>query len=314
MPDLQRHEFAVAFCVDRKFFHLALFVIWQIAHLNPHRRFDFVIATQDDLAVPDWAKSHGVILHRCGPVPDGSEPAMFHGSNSTLYRLMLARELGDRYRRILYMDSDMFVEGGDINRLLDIDLGPHPIGAALDFCYFRWSTYHAEEFVAEGLPALLYFNSGFQIIDTKAYREQEVERRSFDVCKTYKKRIRLGDQTLINLALRGKFAQISPCWNWQADFMYPHFSHYHPVFCHHFITHRKPNLVSTGKLATRFNATYRHFMTEFAPEALPDLAPPPEARMQTIKEHIRMAMDSYLAGANATAVLARFPDPYQARL
>jgi hypothetical protein len=51
----QRHDCAVVFCCDRNYFVLTLFLIWQIAHLNPNRRFDFVIASQDDLVVPDWA-------------------------------------------------------------------------------------------------------------------------------------------------------------------------------------------------------------------------------------------------------------------
>lgn len=314
MPVPERHDCAVAFCLDRNFFALALFMIWQIAHLNPNRRFDFVIASHDDLVVPDWAKGYGIVLHRPGPLPEGSEVARFRNSMSTLFRLMLARELGDRYRRIIYMDSDMFVEGGDLHRLMEIDLGPHPIAAVLDYPNFRLAVFHADEFKVAGLPALPYFNSGFQVIDTRAYREQEVEQRAFAVCKTHRQPITFSDQTLINLVLKGKFAQLAPCWNWQLNFKFPHFGHFYPVFNHHFIGQKKPNRLSDGLMPARFNQAYRHFMTQFGMAALADLAPPPEPRMLSSREQALMACDIALAGRIAAGILARHPDPYRARL
>lgn len=94
MPDTQRHDCAVAFCCDRNYYHLALFMVWKIAHYNPHRRFDFVISSRDDLEIPDWAKSLGLTLHRTGDLPDYAEVARFIGSMAPLYRLTLVRELG----------------------------------------------------------------------------------------------------------------------------------------------------------------------------------------------------------------------------
>jgi len=314
MQDPQKHDCAVAFCVDRNFFPLALFMIWQIAHLNPHRRFDFVVATQDDLAIPEWAKPYGIVLHRSGDLPAYAEAARFRGSMSTLFRLTLARELGHRYRRIIYMDSDMYVAGGDLGRLMDIDLGPHPIGAVLDGQFFYAAAPHDEEFLAAGLPLLPYLNSGFQVIDTRAYQEQEVERRSFDVCKTYKRQIKKGDQTLINFALLGKFAQLAPCWNWQLDDKLPQLAHYVPVFHHHFVWHNKPNLVSTSRLPVRFNQAYRDFMTLHVPDALTNLAAAPSPQPLPFRMQVRMVVNGLLTRQVASAVIARYPDPYRAIL
>lgn len=208
MTDPEKHDCAVAFCVDRTFYPFSLFMIWQISQLNPHRQFDFVIASQDDLVVPDWAKPLGILLHRPGAVPEYARHARLKSTASNLFRLMLARELGDRYRRIIYMDSDIHVAGGDLGRLMEIDLGPHPIGAVLDYIHFIRADSHAEQYRVSGLPALPYLNSGFQVIDTKAHLQQEVERGAFDMCKTYTKRF-AGDQAILNLALRGNFAQLA---------------------------------------------------------------------------------------------------------
>lgn len=310
----QRHDCAVAFCVDAKFFPYALFMIWQIAHLNPDRRFDFVIASDEDLSVPDWAKPHGIVMHRAGEPPAGAEVARFRGSMSTLMRIMLARELGDRYRRIIYMDSDMFVAGGDLGRLMEVDLGPHPIGAALDYCCFYPLARTPKEFAEMGWPAVPYFNSGFQVIDTKAYRDQEVERRSFEFCGIYKKPMPFGDQTLTNLALRGKFAQLAPCWNWQFDFQIPHLAHFYPVFHHHFIGKQKPQAVDSGLLSSRFNHAYRAFMERHMPEGLARLAPPAKPRLLTFGEQAGMIYRNLIFGKPAMDIIERHPDPYRAIL
>ncbi|MCX7286672.1 MAG: hypothetical protein NTW20_03685 [Rhodobacterales bacterium] len=314
MPDLQKHDCAVAFCVDRKFFPFSLFMIWQIAHLQPDRRFDFVISAQEELALPDWAEPYGIVLHRAGNPPEEAEVARYHGSLSTVLRIMLARELGDRYRRIIYMDSDMFVEGGDLGRLFDIDLGPHPIGAVLDVPHFCSARPDIIDFRTVGLPPLPYFNAGFQVIDTRAYRDQEVERRSFEVCKTFPETILFGDQTLTNLALRGKFAQLAPCWNWTLDLSFPLLAHYHPVFHHHFASPDKPNLVSTSTLPVRFNQAYRDFFLKYLPEELPSLVAPPRPRSFTFKEEAIIAINTLQTGRHASAIIRQFPDPYVARL
>lgn len=314
MPTPQDHDCAVAFCVDRKFFPFALFMIWQIAHLNLDRRFDFVISSQEQLDLPDWARPYGIVLHRAGEPPPESEVARYHGSMATVLRIMLARELGDRYRRIIYMDSDMFVEGGDLGRLFDIDLGPHPIGAVLDLPFFCSARPKMIDYEAMGLPTLPYFNAGFQVIDTRAYQEQEVERRSFEVCKTFPKAILFGDQTLTNLALRGGFAELAPCWNWELSITFPQLAHLYPVFHHHFVSQEKPNLVSNTLLPVRFNQAYRDFFRTHVPEALTKLAAPARPRSFTATEQAIMALNLIQTGRFAEAVIRRFPDPYLARL
>ncbi len=308
----QSHDCAVALCCDRKFFPFALFMIWQIAHHNPFRRFDFVISTQDDLQVPAWAKPYGIVLHKTGTVPVTMNMGRFEGSVATLFRLMLARELGDRYRRILYLDCDMFVEGGDFSRLLEVDLGPHPIGAVLDAPHFYVAEFRAKEFVAAGLPAVPYFNSGLQLIDTKAYREQDVERRACAVVTTHPQSLVYTDQSLMNMALRGKFAQLAPCWNWQLNYHLPFVPMRYPVFLNHFIGGRKPDRESSGQHGARFNEAYRAFVTTYMPELLPNFAlpcdPAPIAFRNAANILVRHVMASKLVGD----MIARYPDPYRA--
>lgn len=314
MPDPQRHEHAVALCCDQNYFHLALFMVWKIAHYNPHREFDIVISSGDDLVLPDWAKALDVIFHKTGVLPDYAEVARFRGSLATLYRLNLVGELGNRYRRIIYLDSDMFIEGGDLNRLLKVDLGRHPIGAVLDAPFFYEANHRAKEFVIANLPAQPYVNTGFQLIDSQAYAEQDVARRSLDVCKTHPEAIVLTDQSLTNLALRGGFALLAPCWNWQMNGRYPLMPWTYPVFFRHFIGRVKPDRVSNGVHDARFNQAYRHFFEMMLPEALPLLAPPGSRMPMPLSELVNLALKHRRGSGIMRTMLTRFADPYRAEI
>lgn len=313
MPAADRHESAVALCCDGRFFPFALFMIWQIAHHNPVRRFDFVISSQDDLEVPDWAKPYGIVMHKTGAVPVKMDMTRFQGSVATLFRLTLARELGDRYRRILYLDCDMFVDGGDFSRLLETDLGPHPIGAVLDAPHLYVAEYRAREFATAGLPAAPYFNSGLQLIDTQAYREQDVERRACAMATTYPAAMHYMDQSLLNLALQGKFAQLAPCWNWQSNDRLQLVPLRYPVFINHFTGTKKPDRVALGLHGARFNAGYRAFFAALMPEVLGRIAPPCDPVPMATKAAGGIALRHVMAARPVGDILARHPDPYRAR-
>lgn len=311
MREPQGHDCAVAFCCDQKYFPFTLFVIRQIVFHDPAPGFDIVISSADDLQMPEWAKGYGIVLHRPGPLPEVAETAYFKGKGPMLHRLLLARELGDRYRRILYLDSDLFVEGGDLGRILLSDMGAHPIAAVLDAAFLFEPRYHAREYKAAGLPALPYANTGIQLIDTAAYREQEVERRSFDQATLNRDALVLSDQSLTNLALQGKFAQLAPCWNWQWNARFPLVALRYPVFIRHFIGPAKPDRTSSVHVDARFNQAYRSFLTRFFPDRLSTLAPPCDPTPMGIADAAQIFLRHYKARKLLVDILGRCPDPYQ---
>lgn len=313
MPDRQRHDCAVALCVDRKFFPLALFVCRQIVFHNPNRRFDLLIVTRDALEMPAWADPLGILLHQTGAPPDSAIPATRRlGSETPLYRLALARELGDRYRRILYIDSDIFVEGGDLSRLMQVDMGPHPIAATLDAPFLYDAAFHAHEFRRTGLPRAPYCNTGVQVIDTRAYVEQEVEQRSLDSFQRHPDAIIYTDQSLTNLALRGGFAHLAPCWNWQNNLRLPLMVRTYPVFVRHFIGPRKPDRQALREQDARFALAYRDYFAQFFPEALDTLAPLPDPTPLRLREMLKILVNHVQSQKIVAAEIARFPDPYRA--
>lgn len=310
MTDKQRHDSAVAFCVDRKFLHLALFMVRQIAFHNPVRQFDFVIATQDRVDLPGWAQTLGVTVHTVGALPVLPVPARFNGSMAAYFRLLLPGELRGLYRRILYLDADMFVEGGDFNRILQADIGPHPLAAARDAPMYYLPQHHAREFIAAGLPPLPYANTGALLIDTAAFNDQDVARRAFAVAESHPKGFHLADQSLFNLALRGKFAELSPAWNWQLSGRLPLVTLNYPVFLRHFIGAKKPNSDSGDLRDARFRQAYEDHFRAFAPEELATLAPAGDPMPMTLQRAAKLVLWHLQSRDLVAAQIARFKCPY----
>lgn len=307
----QRHDHAVAFCVDRNYLVFALFMIRQIAFHNPNRRFDFVIASQDELEIPDWAAGYGIRLHRTGQLPDLPLPARFRGSMAPYFRILLPLELQADYRKILYLDADMFVEGGDLSRLLDQDLGPYPLAAARDAPSLYLPNHHAREFRQIGLPQLRYANTGAMLIDTAAYVEQDVARRAFSQADGHPNGFHLADQSLFNLALRGQFAELSPAWNWMLSGSLPLMTIPFPVFLRHFIGKDKPNNNPRDQRDARFHRAYAEFFALYAPEELKRLAPPRNPEPMGLKRIAKLALLHLRARPQMKESLARFSDPYK---
>lgn len=312
MPDLQRHDGAVVFCCDRKFFHFALFMIRQMEFHNPARRFEFVISTDDELRIPDWALSFGISFLKPAALPEVANHPKMKGKEAHLHRLSLARQLVGRYRRILCIDCDMFVEGGDLNRLFEVDIGSHSVWMALDLRYFMVAEFHAPEFRLAGLRAKPYANSGLQPIETRAYCDQEIERHLFDAPRDYSHAPDFSDKSMTNIALQGRFTQLVWIWNWQRGARMPLVTVRYPTFLRHFISTTRPDRDISGKLDPRFNLAYRKFMTHFMPKLLPTLAPPCDPAPIGLKDLAKIARKHFGVSRLIGDFLARHPDPYRA--
>jgi hypothetical protein len=156
-----------------------------------------------------------------------------------------------------------------------------------------------------GLPALLYMKVGLQLIDTRAHMEREVERRAFAAIAKVPKAIILSDQSALNLALVGKFAELSPCWNWQAN------TQRFPIVVQHVIAGQKPGRFSSGRIDTRFHMQDRDVFSRHDPGFLPMLAAPYDPAPMSLRDILRMAWKHELPKEQSGRLIARHPDPYR---
>lgn len=139
----------------------------------------------------------------------------------------------------------------------------------------------------------------------------------FDVCKTGPEAVVPTDQSLTNLALRGGFALLAPCRNWQMNERYPLVPWRYPVFIRHFIGRIKPDRDSQGIHDARFNRAYRDFllMTHMMPpEALPLLAPPCDPMPTSLSALVNLLLRVHRGAAILRQMLTRFADPYRAEI
>lgn len=261
---------AVAFCCDHRYFAYALFAATQIAELHPDRDFDICICGAEEMAIPDTLRHLSI---RSVTLIPGTTFSTFgldaRRSESAYHRLLLASQLGRDYDRILYLDSDIHVQGGDMSRLLDIELDDRPIAAVRDNPQWRTPTRLTKDFKALKLPYAPYFNSGVLVIDTHAWRLQEVEKRALAFGAQHGPRLKRHDQTLLNAVLRGHWAEISPMWNWQ----YSKTTRLHEALLSahivHFIGPSKPWNASDGALPPRFSFALTRFLNKYLPSHQP---------------------------------------------
>jgi len=261
-----RKDTAVVICCDARFLPYALFTCRQIAFRCPKRKFDIVIVTQDALQLPDWATAWGVQSCQMGdldPVVNHlgikRTLAVINSSIATMLPITITSNLEHMYRRVLCFDSDIYFEGGDLDRLMQVDLGPHPLAAVREVMLCHNPSHHMPDMKAMGLPRFNYFNSGVMVIDTKAFEDQDVARRCWDIAKTHPDTLNFAGQSCLNGALMGSYAELAPSWNWCSSTTHPLLTLSYPVHIHHFAGSAKPNTTSKRRVEARFRSAYEDF-------------------------------------------------------
>ncbi|WP_233713137.1 glycosyltransferase family 8 protein [Amaricoccus solimangrovi] len=267
--DAPKSDKAIVFACDANYAPFAWFAAARIAALSPGRDFDICLAATEPLTAPAGL-AIGARICRIGT--GDAFAALCRDTRRTgaaYLRYALPRALGRDYRRILYLDADIFPQAGDLSALLDIDLLGHAVGAVRDNSQWRTPSRRPRSFGRLGLPWAPYFNSGVLLIDTAAYEAAGVLDRALALGAEYPpERIGL-DQELINATLRGDWAELSPVWNWQYTWASRLLEGMVCANLVHFIGHRKPWTHDGGELPPRFRRAYRAFLATHFPDRPP---------------------------------------------
>ena len=105
--------------------------------------------------------------------------------------------------RILYMDGDVIVTG-DLTPLFEMEMGDYPIAAVndLDIQTDMWN-----------LGIHDTFNSGVVLFNNCLLRQQNQSSILLDTAKKHYEEIRLGDQSVLNIAFRDKWIHLDRTYN-----------------------------------------------------------------------------------------------------
>lgn len=264
-----RHAKAVYLCADERFYPYALFVIDQIASKLPNRDFDLVILSPEPLPDHPLIATHAVRLVSVDLA--GMRDQLHTDSRIPLaaYLRILAPDLfADQYRRLLYLDCDMFYQRGDLSTLLDLDMKGHAIAAVRDLPQMRKPHRVPKDFQILNLPQTRYFNSGVLLIDVAQWRSEQVAQRAIAFAAEAGEKLTMHDQTALNAVFMGKWLELNPVWNFIFTHQTMYFTAMFDICFYHFAGRRKPFKGNYGGIPIRFTQPYRDFFTRHWPSAL----------------------------------------------
>lgn len=264
------HRRAVVLTCDNRFFPFATLLASQIATAFPEDRrdFDICILTNDNLPDHPLVGRFGLRIVRF-EMPESwtglKVTAKF--SHATYLRIAAPRLLAADYDRLLYLDSDILFLRGDISALLSCDLGGRPVGAVLDNLHHRSPKKAMIEFKAVGRKTSKYFNAGVLLIDVARYLSQDIEKKTFAYAVPELERyMHTRDQSMMNLALAGNWAELAPQWNFPSFHRYFFFLHWADPCFLHFMSSRKPWSDANGLYSAAVVRIYRDHLEEHFPE------------------------------------------------
>src|SRR5208283_3924538 len=185
-----------------------------------------------------------------------------------------------RFERIVPIDSDMLIVRPGLKRLESFDLGGRPLAAAYDMIFlmdFKGDAL-ARQFQRSrrGLGLALdtpYFNAGLMAIDRAAWRAEKLTERVTRAFRDTPERFPFMEQDALNATLRGRFAPLSPRYNFMGDFFLLDLERRLEPIVLHFVNAPKPWEFATFRGEARFAENYRDW---FAASPWPDWARAPE--------------------------------------
>ena len=130
-------------------------------------------------------------------LPIHKENQPYHITSSAYYRLFLTDILPNTIDKVLYLDSDIIING-DISELWENDITNFAVGAIPDMDEGNLNIYRRLQYS----PKLGYFNSGVLLINLRYWRENNLLKAYLEFWKDYPDRVVYHDQDILNYVLR----------------------------------------------------------------------------------------------------------------
>ena len=132
-------------------------------------------------------------------------------SSAIYYRLALPRLLDESRKKCIYVDCDLLFYD-DIQKLWDINLNGHPVGAIEDIGLTTSKKRFLEKQRDIGLKATSsYFNSGVVIMDLEQWREKDYSTIAMELASNND--FKSHDQDVLNKLFMDNWEQIDLRWN-----------------------------------------------------------------------------------------------------
>ncbi|MEM7270610.1 MAG: glycosyltransferase family 8 protein [Pseudomonadota bacterium] len=216
---------AVIFACDHNYIWPALLAANAVAEFASDLNFDIRIFSCT--YVPDNFAEHAAPGVQAEVLPFGDFTVKTgvteRHSMATFLRLFAVQKILADYDRILYFDADMTVRHGDVGVFWDADLGGRPTAAVRD--WINWGVVrrpNRDYLHGLGISEETggYFNSGFLLIDAKEWRRLDLIGQILKFLDEEPELCRFHDQSALNYVMKGRWAEVSPLWNWQTKVLH----------------------------------------------------------------------------------------------
>lgn len=306
-----RHRQAVVLCCDQGFMKFAAFVVSEIFEMHPNADFDVCICGSETLELPETLAHLPVRICKI-PLPSvlDDAPQSYRINLSSYLRLFVPTTFADDYDRILYLDSDILLRGGDLSRLLRVELADdHPIAAVRTSHQRGNQLKEMPEFKALGQEPAPYFNAGILVIDVPRWEAEEVLAKSLELMAARPDVLKMHDQSVLNIILRDKWSELSVVWNWMYSGRFSYLLESCDPFVLHFAGRIKPWNRLNGEFPPKYPEAYRAFFAEHYPDEAEKM-PPSASIFAAPKFHKKSLLKQWWDFNALARYISRFDDPY----
>lgn len=214
----QQSDCAIVLCADRAYFPPAYALAASLAR-GPAGRNDIYVLTEAGAhlqRLPPDLPFKVLMPEFIGRLPN--VPERWHPFTQFAYLRLFIPGIIQGYRRILYLDCDIRIDGA-LEPLLALDMRGATIAAIDDVCTYFKSPVKDRIVGLEKLrgerqtlgldPKDPYFNSGVLLIDCERWQRE----RMTDIAMHCMERLRAFDQDVLNVIFRNTWLPLSPRWN-----------------------------------------------------------------------------------------------------
>src|SRR5271165_1678873 len=278
---------AYCFTPDRTFFPPAVRAIASLIEAEPDASHEIFLVCEPEDVTPGFDELPAALRERIKLLTldfsrfDAKLSGKGRFSRAVLRRLFLDEILPAPVERIVTVDSDMLIVRPGLKRLESFDLGGRPIAAAYDMIFlmdFKGDAL-ARQFQRSRRSLGLaldtpYFNAGLMLIDRAAWRAEKLAERVTKALRDEPQRFPFMEQDALNATLKGRFAPLSPRYNFMGDFFLLDLERRIEPIVLHFVNAPKPWELALWRGEARFAEDYRDW---FAASPWADWAKTPEA-------------------------------------
>lgn len=263
VTDPAEHRDAVVIPCDAMALPFALFLAHQIDRQETGRRFDVVVAVSDRAALPAGHDPEGVKLIEIGRNKRiESLPHTRSITFASYYWIALTAALAETYRRVLFLDADIYLNRPGLAGVFGDAPLPHAVAAAPAGTEYHdrgdGLTYFHER---ENLPGShIYRNGGVELVDIDRAMTENIPDRLIDFRRKLGRKVSSTDQTAMNVVLHEDLALLSPSWNFLTlPASLGLVDRFDPVLIH-FADNPKPWVEVEGFPSWSYHAEYAEFL------------------------------------------------------